>query len=68
MISVGEKSGSLDAMLEKAAEFYEAEVEAATDQIKALIEPTMIILLAGIVGTIVLAIMVPMFKIFTTIG
>ncbi|WYP25403.1 type II secretion system F family protein [Alkalihalobacillus sp. FSL W8-0930] len=68
MISVGEKSGSLDAMLEKAAEFYEAEVEAATDQIKALIEPTMIILLAGIVGTIVLAIMVPMFKIFTSIG
>ncbi|MCM2675179.1 type II secretion system F family protein [Alkalicoccobacillus plakortidis] len=68
MISVGEKSGSLDAMLEKAAEFYESEVEAATDQIKALIEPVMIILLAGIVGTIVLAIMVPMFKIFTTIG
>lgn len=68
MISVGEKSGSLDAMLEKAAEFYEAEVEAATDQIKALIEPVMIILLAGVVGTIVLAIMVPMFEIFTTIG
>ncbi|TSB46241.1 type II secretion system F family protein [Alkalicoccobacillus porphyridii] len=68
MISVGEKSGSLDTMLEKAADFYEAEVEATTDQIKALIEPVMIILLAGIVGTIVLAIMVPMFEIFTTIG
>ena len=68
MIAVGEKTGSLDTMLDKVAEFYEAEVDAATDQIKSLIEPVMIVLLAGVVGTIVAAIAIPMFKIFDSVG
>ncbi|WP_243292068.1 type II secretion system F family protein [Bacillus sp. FJAT-47783] len=67
MITIGEKTGSLDYMLHKVADFYEAEVETATEQFKALIEPVMILLLAVIVGTIVLAIVVPMFTIFNTI-
>lgn len=64
MISIGEQTGSLDHMLEKVAEFYEKEVEQETDRLKALIEPLMIVFLAGLVGTIVLAIMMPMFGMF----
>ncbi|MGX6442931.1 type II secretion system F family protein [Neobacillus sp. K501] len=64
MISIGESSGALDSMLTKIAEFYEKEVETVTDQLKSLIEPLMIVVLAGLVGTIVLAIMVPMFEMF----
>jgi type IV pilus assembly protein PilC len=64
MIVIGEQTGALDTMLAKVADFYEKEVELGTDKLKSLIEPIMIILLAGIVGTIVTAIMVPMFEMF----
>ncbi|KAB2338721.1 type II secretion system F family protein [Cytobacillus depressus] len=68
MIVIGEETGSLDAMLAKVADFYEKEVENSTERIKSLIEPLMIVLLAGIVGTIVTSIMVPMFEIFNQVG
>jgi type IV pilus assembly protein PilC len=68
MISIGEKTGSLDEMLGKVADFYEKEVDTSTDQLKSLIEPLMIVILAGLVGTIVASIMVPMFDIFNQIG
>jgi type IV pilus assembly protein PilC len=64
MISIGESTGALDAMLSKIAEFYEKEVEQGTDRLKSLIEPIMIVFLAGIVGVIVLSIMMPMFSMF----
>ncbi|MBU8916629.1 type II secretion system F family protein [Bacillus sp. FJAT-29953] len=64
MISIGEGTGALDAMLSKIADFYEQEVEAGTDRLKSLIEPIMIVFLAGIVGVIVLSIMMPMFSMF----
>ncbi|WP_153732683.1 type II secretion system F family protein [Sporosarcina obsidiansis] len=67
MIAIGEQTGSLDSMLAKVADFYEKEVEAATERLKALIEPIMIVVLAAIVGTIVLAIMIPMFSMFEQI-
>jgi type IV pilus assembly protein PilC len=67
MIAIGEETGSLDAMLAKVADFYEAEVEAGTDRLKSLIEPLMIVLLAGVVGTIVTSIIVPMYDIFNHI-
>ncbi len=67
MIAIGEETGSLDQMLEKVADFYETEVENATDRLKSLIEPLMIVFLAAIVGTIVIAIMVPMFQIYSEI-
>ncbi|PID15678.1 type II secretion system protein F [Sporosarcina sp. P34] len=67
MIAIGEETGSLDTMLAKVADFYEKEVEAATDRLKALIEPLMIVFLAAVVGTIVLAIMLPMFSMFEQI-
>lgn len=62
MIQVGERTGALDSMLEKVADFYEADVDAMADRLKALIEPIMILILAVIVGGIVLAVMLPSFK------
>ncbi|ART77469.1 type II secretion system protein F [Sutcliffiella horikoshii] len=67
MITIGESTGSLDSMLDKIAEFYEKEVDYATDRLKSLIEPLMIVVLAVIVGTIVTSILVPMFDIFNHI-
>lgn len=64
MIAIGEETGSLDVMLGKVADFYEAEVETTTDRLKSLIEPLMIVVLAGLVGTIVTSILIPMFDIF----
>lgn len=68
MIAIGEETGSLDAMLGKVADFYEKEVETSTDQLKSLIEPIMIVVLAGLVGTIVTSIMIPMFDIFNHVN
>ncbi|MCK6257923.1 type II secretion system F family protein [Fictibacillus sp. KIGAM418] len=68
MIAIGEETGSLDAMLGKVADFYEKEVETATDRLKSLIEPLMIVFLASVVGTIVISIIVPMFKIYDSVG
>lgn len=67
MVAIGERTGSLDYMLEKVADFYEDDVDRTVDTLKSLIEPIMIVLLAGVVGTIVLAIMVPMFSLFEQI-
>ncbi|MDQ0232816.1 type II secretion system F family protein [Metabacillus malikii] len=68
MIAIGEETGALDEMLGKVADFYEDEVEQTTDRLKSLIEPLMIVVLAGIVGIIVTSIMVPMFEIFNQVG
>ena len=67
MVSIGETTGSLDYMLEKIAEFYEDDVDRTVDSLKSLIEPLMILLLAGIVGFIVAAIMMPMFSLYDQI-
>ncbi|MRH42966.1 type II secretion system F family protein [Aquibacillus halophilus] len=67
MIAVGEKTGSLDAMLKKVADFYEQELDEASDKLKSLIEPIMIVFLASIVGAIVMAIVIPMFSLFENI-
>ncbi|MFY3792777.1 type II secretion system F family protein [Ureibacillus sp. MALMAid1270] len=67
MTSIGESTGSLDYMLEKIADFYEAEVDRAVDTLKSLIEPIMILILAVVVGFIVAAIMLPMFSLYEQI-
>ena len=64
MTSIGESTGSLDFMLEKIADFYEAEVDRNVDTLKALVEPLMIFFLAIIVGGIVAAIFLPMFSLY----
>lgn len=67
MIQIGEKTGTLDHMLMKAAEFYEEEVEQLSNRIKVLIEPIMIIVLTVIVGSIIMAVVIPMFSLFENI-
>lgn len=64
MIAVGEDTGALDSMLSKIADFYDQEVEATTEQLMALIEPIMIMALGGIVGGMIIAMYLPIFKIF----
>jgi type IV pilus assembly protein PilC len=64
MIAVGEDTGALDSMLVKIAEFYDQEVEATTEQLMALIEPIMIMALGFVVGGMIIAMYLPIFKIF----
>ena len=67
MIAVGEDAGSLELMLNKIAEFYEAEVEAATEQLTAMIEPLMIAFLGVVIGGMVIALYMPIFQIATVV-
>ncbi|MCL3862850.1 type II secretion system F family protein [Actinotalea sp. K2] len=67
MMAVGEDTGALDTMLAKIADFYDQEVEAATEQLTAMIEPIMIAVLGGIVGTMIIALYMPIFNIFELI-
>jgi len=67
MIAVGEDTGALDTMLQKIADFYDQEVEATTEQLMALIEPLMIVVLGVVVGGMVVAMYLPIFKIFELI-
>jgi len=67
MIAVGEETGNLDAMLSKVADFYEDEVAAAIKALTSILEPIMIVLVGGIVGFIVIAMYMPMFKVYDTI-
>jgi len=62
MIDVGEASGSLDKMLSKIADFYDEEVDAAVDGLTALMEPMLMVFLGCIVGFIVVAMYLPIFK------
>lgn len=63
MTSIGEESGSLDAMLAKVAEFFEREVEEAVDNMTALLEPIIMVFLGVVIGTLVIAMYLPIFKI-----
>ncbi|MFD1927289.1 type II secretion system F family protein [Sporosarcina siberiensis] len=67
MTTIGEQTGSLDYMLEKISDFYEADVDRTVDTLKSLIEPLMIVVLSVVVGTIVIAIMLPMFSLYEQI-
>lgn len=67
MIAVGEATGAVDEMLRKVSDFYEQELEEASDKLKSLIEPIMIVFLSFVVGAIVLAIVIPMFNLFENI-
>ncbi len=68
MISIGEETGELDAMMMKVADFYEDEVEQALKALTSIIEPLMMVLVAGLVGTILLAMYLPMFKMFDALA
>ena len=68
MISVGEATGALDAMLGKIADFYDDEVDAAVTALTALLEPMMMVFLGTIIGFIVIAMYLPIFKMAAAIG
>jgi type IV pilus assembly protein PilC len=67
MMAVGEDTGALDTMLMKISEFYDQEVEATTESLTALIEPLMIAFLGAVVGSMIVALYMPIFKIFDLI-
>jgi type IV pilus assembly protein PilC len=67
MLAVGEETGAMDEMLVKISDFYDDEVTATTESITAMLEPLMIGVLGGIVGAMVVALYMPMFKIFDLI-
>ena len=63
MIAVGEQTGAMDAMLSKIADFYEDEVDQAVSALTSLLEPLMMVFLGGAIGTILIAMYLPIFKI-----
>jgi general secretion pathway protein F len=67
MISTGEKSGTLEEMLLKAAEAYEDDVETSVAALTSVLEPFMIVIMGMIVGSIVLAILMPMLEMSTIV-
>ncbi len=67
MMAVGEESGALDTLLDKIADFYDQEVEATVNALTSLLEPLLIVVLGGIVGTMVIALYLPMFNIIKLI-
>lgn len=67
MMRVGEDTGQLEAMLDKIADSYDADVETMTEGLTAMLEPILIVVLATIVGTMIIALYLPMFSIFNEI-
>lgn len=67
MIHVGESVGALDTMLEKIADFYDEEVDQAVDNLTAMIEPFMMVFLGGMIGGLVVAMYLPIFKIASVV-
>jgi type IV pilus assembly protein PilC len=68
MISVGEATGALDAMLSKIADFYDEEVDAAVTALTSLLEPVLMVFLGTVIGFIVIAMYLPIFKMASAIG
>lgn len=68
MVAVGEQSGELEKMLSKIADFYDEQVDAAVSALTSLIEPLIIAFLGVVIGTIVICMFLPIFKITTVIG
>jgi type IV pilus assembly protein PilC len=67
MVGVGEETGALDTMLEKIADFYDSEVDAAVKALTSILEPVMIIFVGGIVGVIVVSMYLPLFSVYNSI-
>ena len=67
MVAVGEETGAIDAMLEKIADFYDEEVETAVHALTSMLEPLMMVLIGGIVGSIIIGMYLPIFDIVNKI-
>lgn len=68
MVAVGEETGSLDRMLEKVADFYDRETNATVSRLSSLLEPVLLLVMGALVGTVVLAVLWPMFKVISGVG
>jgi len=68
LISVGESTGALDAMLSKIADFYDDEVDQAVENLTSAIEPMMMVFLGVVVGGLVVAMYLPIFKMASALG
>ncbi|MCK4236718.1 MAG: type II secretion system F family protein [Candidatus Krumholzibacteria bacterium] len=68
MVAVGEQTGALDEMLEKVADFYDSEVDTAVDALTSVIEPIMIVVMGTIVGGMLIAMYLPMFKLVSLVS
>ncbi len=68
MIAIGEQSGKIEKMLQKVAEFYEDQVDAAVDALTSIIEPVIIAFLGAVVGTIVIALFLPILTLTQLVG
>lgn len=68
MVSIGEESGSLDAMLSKIADFFEAEVDDAVEALSSLMEPIIMVVLGTLIGGMVVAMYLPIFKMGQVVG
>ncbi|MRR14739.1 type II secretion system F family protein, partial [archaeon] len=62
MISVGEATGAMDQMLSKIADFYDEEVDAAVEALTSALEPMLMVFLGGVIGFVVVAMYLPIFK------
>jgi type IV pilus assembly protein PilC len=68
MLTIGEETGELDGMMLKVADFYDSEVESAVKALTSILEPMMMVVIAVMVGTILLSMYLPMFKVFESLG
>jgi type IV pilus assembly protein PilC len=64
MMEVGEETGQITEMLDKVADFYDHEVETATDSLTSAMEPLLVVLLGAVIGTMVICLYLPMFSIY----
>lgn len=68
MVAIGEESGALDSMLSKVADFFEAEVDDAVEAMSSLMEPLIMVVLGGLIGGLVIAMYLPIFKLGSVVG
>lgn len=68
MVSIGEETGNIEDMLENVADYFEDDVQVATEQMTALMEPIIIVVMALAVGVMIMAILQPMFTLYESIG
>lgn len=68
LVSIGEETGALDTMLDKVADFYGAEVDDTIGRLQTIMDPILIVILGVIIGTLAIALLLPMFEIVTKVG
>jgi type IV pilus assembly protein PilC len=68
MVAIGEESGALDSMLSKVADFFEAEVDDAVEALSSLMEPIIMVVLGVLIGGLVIAMYLPIFKMGQAVG